>query len=76
MGVFDRASIGIGTKSVDLRVALMHGAILLLDLEKEALHFAERAPVKSRSEFFDYARDFWRPAAKQSGHKLRIPLRC
>ena len=68
--------LGIGTKSVDLRVAFVHGTILPLDPEKEALHFAERAPVNGGSEFFDYARDVWRPAANQSGHKLLIPHRC
>jgi len=39
---------------VDLRVAFVHGTILPLDPEKEALHFAERAPVNGRSRSLDW----------------------
>ena len=56
IGVFDGNSIGIGTESVNLRVAFVSGAVLQPDFEKQVLEFVERTAVRARREFFGDAR--------------------
>ena len=60
---------------MDLRVAFVHGAVLPLDLEKEVLHFAERAAINGRGEFFDYcARPLAlrRPSSRETNCEFRF----
>ena len=74
MGELDGASIGIGAEPVNLCVALVGGAVLLLDLEKEVLHFPKRTAVHGSSKFFDNASHLLSASAKQTRNQLRVAL--
>ena len=57
MAVCEGASIDIGVESVDSRIALVGGAVVALDFEKQVLHFPQRAAVNGGGEFFIHTED-------------------